>query len=119
VSAGSIVDQHEIVPGAVHFRKPKHYRSLTYAQLLSKRDIGETLRRQFGKSRSWRLLREIRILRRTGFDDAVQRRRSDPGINDLASRSGFEQGNVRLLKAVCELRKNRIHLHPGENTLSL
>ena len=32
----SIIDEHEIVPGTVHFRKPKHNRSLTYALLLRK-----------------------------------------------------------------------------------
>jgi hypothetical protein len=35
VGARSIIDEHEIVPGAVHFRKPKHHRPLTYAQLRS------------------------------------------------------------------------------------
>jgi hypothetical protein len=35
VGARSIIDEHEIVPGAVHFRKPKHHHLLTYAQLRS------------------------------------------------------------------------------------
>src|ERR1700693_4545399 len=32
VVARSIIDEHEIVPGTVHFRKLKHSRSLTYGE---------------------------------------------------------------------------------------